>query len=80
MEKIRVNPRDSFNTFQPFISNRTAKNNPIILNVDGNVTKNDAIVVANCFARYFANVALNIEGQHVHDLLEDHQYYTKKTL
>lgn len=80
MEKIRVNPRDVYNTFKPFISNKTAKDNPTSLNVDGNVTKNDAVVVANCFADYFANVALNIGGQHVHDLLEeDHQYYTKKT-
>lgn len=80
MEKIRVNPRDVFNTFQPFISNKTAKNNPTSLNVDGNVTKNDAVVVANCFADYFANVALNKGEQDVHDVLEeDHQYYTKKT-
>ena len=66
-----VNPREVYNTFKPFISNKTAKNNPTSLNVDGNVTKNDAVVVANCFADYFANVALNIGGQHVHDLLEE---------
>ena len=76
-EKISENPRDFFNTFQPFISNKTAKNNPISLNIDGNVTKNDAVAIANCFANYFANVALTIGGQHVHDLLEeDHQYNT----
>lgn len=76
MEKIRVNPRDVYNTFKPFISNKTAKNNP----TRSNLTKNDTVVVANCFADYFANVALNIGEQHVHDLLEeDHQYYTKKT-
>ena len=55
-EKIRENPRDFLNTFQPFISNKTAEkfNNPISLNIDGN----DAVAVANCFADYFANVAL----------------------
>ena len=62
-EKIRENPRDFFNTFQPFISKKTAKNNPITLNVDRNDTENDAVAVANCFADYFANVALDIRGQ-----------------
>ena len=76
-EKIRENARDFFNTFQPSISNKTAKNNPISLDIDGNVPKNDAVAVAYCFADYFANVALNFGGQHVHDLLEeDHQYHT----
>ena len=37
-EKIRENPRDFFNAFQPFISKKTAKNNPITLNIDGNDT------------------------------------------
>ena len=46
-EKIRENPRDFFNTFQPFITKKTVKNNPITLNVDGNDTENDAVAVAN---------------------------------
>ena len=76
-EKIRENPRDFFNTFQTFISDKTVKNNPISLNIDGNVAENDAVAIANCFADYFANVALNIGGQNVHDLVEeDHQYHT----
>ena len=76
-EKIRENPRDFFDTFQTFISDKTVKNNPISLNIDGNVAENDAVAIANCFADYFANVALNIGGQHVHDLVEeDHQYHT----
>ena len=75
-EKIKENTKDFFNTFKPFICNITAENNTINLNIDGNVTENDAVAVANCFAEYFANVALNIGGQHVHDLLEeDHQYH-----
>ena len=62
---IRENPRDFFNTLQPFIRKKTAKNNPTTLNIDGND------------GDYFANVALDIEGQHLHDLLEeDHQYHT----
>ena len=76
-EKIRENPRDFLNTFQPFISNKTAENNPTSLNIDGNDTENDAVAVASCFADYFAHVALDIGGKHVHDLLEkDHQYHT----
>ena len=53
-EKIRENPRDFVNTFQPFINKKTAKNNPITLNIDGNDTENDAVAVINCFADYFA--------------------------
>ena len=35
--------------------------------------ENDAVTVADCFADYFATVALDIGGQHVHDLFEgDH--------
>ena len=75
-EKIKENTKDFFNTFKPFICNIIAENNTINLNIDGNVTENDAVAVANCFAEYFANVALNIGGQHVDDLLEeDHQYH-----
>ena len=48
------------------------------LNIDGNDTaENDAVAVANCFADYLANVALDIGGQRVHDFLEeDHQYHS----
>ena len=42
-EKIREKPRDLFNTFQPFMSKISAKNNPITLNIDGNDTENDTV-------------------------------------
>ena len=63
---------------QPFISKKSAENNPITLNTDGNDTaENDAVAVANCFADYLANVTLDIGGQRVHDFLEeDHQYHS----
>ena len=75
-EKIRENPRDFFNIFQPFINKKTAKNNPITLNIDGNDKENDAIAVVNCtcFADYFANVALDTGRQHVQGPPISHQH------
>lgn len=62
LEKIRVNLRDVYNIFKFFISNKIVKNNFISLNVDGNVMKNNVVVVVNCFVDYFVNVVLNIGG------------------
>ena len=71
-EKLKENPKDFFNTFSPFLSNKNKMvNRAISLKTDRDLIINDTNIIADSFANHFSNVALNIGGQNVVNLCEE---------
>ena len=56
-ENLNESPRDFFNVFKPFLSNKTTMNNTISLKTEDEVVENNADIVANNFVDYFANIS-----------------------
>ena len=62
-DDLKVNPRDFFKTFRPFLSTKGHKGDiEIHLRTDGDVVEKDQSRVADLFADYFATIADGIGG------------------
>ena len=62
-DNLKINPRDFFKTFRPFLSTKGHKGDiEIHLRTDGDVVEKDQSRVADLFADYFAIIADGIGG------------------
>ena len=71
-EEMKSKPHDFFDTFRPFLNNKTKDANPIFLknkHEDGIIE--DQRQVAETLADYFSTIASDIGGNHVISLTEN---------
>ena len=62
-EDLRINPRDFFKTFKPFLSYKGIRSDPDIeLNIEGGIVK-DQIKVTEILADHFATIVDGIRGR-----------------
>lgn len=69
---MKSKPHDFFDTFRPFLNNKTKDDHQIFLkNKDEDAIIDDQKQVAEALANYFSTIASDIGGNHVISLTEN---------
>ena len=76
-KELNTKPQEFYNTFKPFISDKTKESTARCLKGDGNNVVKDPKEEAEMLTAYFTNAALNIGENNVINLTEeDHNDHT----